>query len=116
MRYLGAALLIWIAIIHFHLWLEGYRDIPIVGVLFLGNSIAALALAIVVFVWPKRFVGMIGVAFSLATLFSLLYSINFGLFGFKESSGASFVAISIVIETMASFCLLLWWRIFPSRH
>lgn len=114
-RYLGAALLIWIAVIHVHLWLEGYRDIPIVGILFLANSVAGLALAIALLVWRKPLLGLVGVVFSLVTLFSLLYSINFSLFGFKESSGASFVTISIVIEIMASFCLLLWW-IFASRY
>ncbi len=115
-RYLGATCLVLIALIHFHLWLQGYKNIPVVGILFLLNSITATTLAVVIFVLPKRLVGLLGALFSLATLLSLIESINFGLFGFKDSSRAPFVADSIVVEVVASICLILWWRMTPSRR
>jgi hypothetical protein len=50
----------------------------------------------------------LGAAFTLGTLVALVISINIGLFGFKESAGASFVVLSLVIEAMATLVLLVW--------
>jgi hypothetical protein len=43
-----------------------------------------------------------------STLAGLIYSINFALFGFRESSGASFVFESIVLESVGTAVLLVF--------
>ena len=45
LRLACAALLAWIGYIHLHLWLEGYRQIPTDGPLFLLDAVAGFALA-----------------------------------------------------------------------
>lgn len=113
-RLICVLLLAWIGAIHLHLWVEGYREIPVVGVLFLANSVTAFLLAIALLISRRPLLGFLGAAFSLITLIFLLYSINFGIFGFEESSRASFVHLSIVIELVASSCLLFWAQISSS--
>lgn len=46
--------------------------------------------------------------FTIATLGALIVSINLGLFGFVEGSSASFVSLSIVLESAACAGLLGW--------
>ena len=43
LRLACAALLAWIGYIHLHLWLEGYRQIPTDGPLFLADAVAGFA-------------------------------------------------------------------------
>src|SRR6516162_7327326 len=43
-RLICVALLAWIGAVHLHLWLEGYRQIPTDGPLFLLDAVTGLAL------------------------------------------------------------------------
>jgi hypothetical protein len=103
-----AGLLIWVAAIHLHLWAEGYRDIPTVGPLFLADAVGGFVLAAVVLVWPRPLAGLLGAGFMISTLGGLILSLNFGLFGFRESSGASFVIETIILESVGAVVLLAW--------
>jgi hypothetical protein len=109
-----AGLLIWVAAIHIHLWTEGYRDIPTVGPLFLADAVGGFVLAAVLLVWPRPLAGLLGAGFMISTLGGLIISLNFGLFGFRESSGASFVTETIILEAVGALVLLAWtgavWR------
>ena len=87
LRLVCAGLLIWVAAIHLHLWTEGYRDIPTVGPLFLADAVGGFVLAAVLLVWPRPLVGLLGTAFMISTLGGLIVSLNFDLFGFRESFG-----------------------------
>jgi hypothetical protein len=114
LRLVCAGLLIWVAAIHLQLWTEGYRDIPTVGPLFLANAVGGFALAAVLLVWPRPLVGLLGAGFMISTLGGLIISLNFGLFGFRESSGASFVIETVILESVGALALLAWagavWR------
>jgi hypothetical protein len=109
-----AGLLIWVAAIHLHLWTEGYRDIPTVGPLFLADAVGGFVLAAVLLVWRRPLAGLLGAGFMISTLGGLIISLNFGLFGFRESSGASFVTETIILESVGAVALLTWavtvWR------
>ena len=113
-RLVCAGLLIWVAAIHIHLWFEGYRDIRNVGPLFLADAVVGFVLAAVLLVWPRPLAGLLGAGFMIATLGGLIVSFNFALFGFRESSGASFVSESIILESAGAVALLAWavvvWR------
>jgi hypothetical protein len=43
---IGAAFLVWSAVIHLELWGDGYRDISVIGPLFLAQGIDSAALAL----------------------------------------------------------------------
>jgi hypothetical protein len=44
----------------------------------------------------------------ISTLGGLVISLDFGLFGFLESSGASFVTETIILESVGAVALLAW--------
>ena len=108
LRLVCAGLLIWVAVIHLHLWTEGYRDIPTVGPLFLADAVGGFLLAAVLLVWPRPLAGLLGAGFMISTLGGLIISLNFGLFGFRESSEASFVIETIILESVGAIALLAW--------
>jgi hypothetical protein len=114
LRPVCAGLLIWVAVIHLHLWTEGYRDIPTVGPLFFADAVGGFLLAAVLLVWPRPLAGLLGAGFMISTLGGLIVSLNFGLFGFRESTEASFVIETIILESVGALALLAWtgavWR------
>ena len=102
------ALLAWIGYIHLHLWLEGYRQIPTDGPLFLLDAIAAFLLAAVLLVWPAPLAGLLAAGYTASTIGALLISLTVGLFGFRESISASYVTQSLAIETITAIALIGW--------
>jgi hypothetical protein len=103
-----AGMLAWIGYIHLHLWQEGYRHIPTNGPLFLLDAIAAFVLAAVLLAWPRPLAGLLAAGFTASTLGALLISLAVGLFGFKESISASYVVLSLVIESVTLLGLAAW--------
>jgi hypothetical protein len=108
LRFACVALLGWIGYIHLHLWLEGYRQIPTDGPLFLLDAIAGYALAAALLVRPAPLAGLLSAGYTAATLGALLTSLTVGLFGFHESLSASYVVLSLVVETITALALLTW--------
>jgi hypothetical protein len=112
-----AALLAWIGYIHLHLWLEGYRQIPTNGPLFLLDAMAGFLLAAVMLAWPRPLAGLLAAGYTASTLGALIISLTAGLFGFRESISASYVVQSLAIETITVLALLSWTALasHPSR-
>jgi hypothetical protein len=111
-----AGLLVWTGWIHLHLWLEGYRQLPTNGPLFLAAALGAFLLAAALIVLPRPVIGLLGAGFLIATIGALIISINIGLFGFKESGSASFVMLSLVIESIGAFGLMIWTVLVAARR
>jgi hypothetical protein len=108
LRLTCAALLAWIGYLHLHLWLEGYRQIPTDGPLFLLDAIAAFVLTTALLVWPRPLAGLLAVGYTVSTIGALVISLTVGLFGFHESISASFVTESLVLESITVLVLLGW--------
>ena len=108
LRLACVALLAWIGYIHLHLWLEGYRQIPTDGPLFLLDAVAGFALAAILLVWPAPVAGLMAAGYTAATLGALLISLTVGLFGFRESISASYVVLSLTIEPITALALVAW--------
>ena len=101
----GAVLLLLSAIIHLHLWSQGYKHIPTIGPLFVLQGVVGIVAALAVAVF-RRFVVLAGAAmFAIATAGGLVLSILVGLFGFRESIHAPYATSSLTIE-VAAFVLL----------
>jgi len=116
-----AALLAWIGYIHLHLWLEGYRQIPTDGPLFLLDAIAAFVLAASLLALSRPLAGLLAAGYTVSTLGALVISLTVGLFGFHESISASYVVESIIIEAITVLALMTWTvlvarRIQPPVH
>jgi hypothetical protein len=111
-----AGLLVWTGWIHLHLWLEGYRQLPTNGPLFLAAALGAFLLAATLIVLPRPVIGLLGAGFLIAAIGALVISINIGLFGFKESGSASFVMVSLVIESIGAVGLMIWAILVADRH
>jgi hypothetical protein len=108
LRLACAALLAWIGAVHLHLWLEGYRQIPTDGPLFLLDAVTGLALAALLLVRAAPLAGLVAAGYTASTLAALLISLTVGLFGFRESISASFVTQSLAIETITVLALVAW--------
>jgi hypothetical protein len=106
-RLLGAALLLVTAWIHLDLWLDGFRDIPWIGPLFVVNVVLGAGAAVAVLVAPPRWLpwaALLGGLLEIGTLGGLLLSLTVGLFGYHEVV-AGYVLPSIVVEA-AGFLVL----------
>jgi hypothetical protein len=94
----GAALLVWSGVIHLQLWFDGYRDISVIGPLFLIQGIASIALALAVVVFRRLVLLAAGAALLAATAAGLLLSAAIGLFGYTESLAVPYAKTSLVAE------------------
>jgi hypothetical protein len=102
----GAALMIWSAVIHLQLWSDGYRDISVIGPLFLAQGIGAIVIAALL-VFFRRLVLLVAGAVTLAaTAVGLLLSVHISLFGYTESLEVPYAKASLVVEFAGAAVLL----------
>ena len=102
----GAGFLVWSGVIHLELWSDGYKDISVIGPLFLVQGIASIALAaaIVAFRWLALLVA--GAVAGVSTAVGLLLTVYVGLFGYTESLTVPYATLSLAVEFTAAFVLL----------
>jgi hypothetical protein len=103
----GAGFLVWSAVIHLILWKDGYKDVSTIGPLFLVQAVLCivLALAILAFRWLALLA--LGAVTAVGTAAGLLISVNFGLFGLKDSLSVTYADLSLAVEFTAAFVLLV---------
>ena len=82
---------------------------PTIGPLFLVQGIAGITLAVVVTVSRQPLAMAGGALFALGTLAGLVLSVEIGLFGFKDSLGAPYATLSVVVESVAFVALGIAW-------
>lgn len=78
-RLLGAGLTAAMGWIHLQLWVDGFREVPVVGTLFLLNAIGAAVLAVVLLVVPVRLLSAaaaVTAVFTAGTLAGLILSLT----------------------------------------
>ncbi len=95
---LGAALMAWSGVIHLQLWSEGYRNISVIGPLFLIQGAGGIALAVVLAVFRRVGLMAAGAGMMAATAAGLLLSAGIGLFGFRESLAVPDAGSSLAAE------------------
>ena len=96
--------------IHLQLWLDGYREVPVVGMLFLLNGIGAIALATALLVAPARLLSIAAILaalFTAGTLAGLILSLTVGLFGVHESLQTPLVPATLIIESTGVLVLVV---------
>lgn len=102
----GAGFLAWSAGIHVLLWADGYKDIRVIGPLFLIQGVAGIVIAagIVALRWLALLAA--GAGAGVATAGGLLLTVYAGLFGYRESLAVPYAALSLAVEFTAAFVLL----------
>ena len=103
----GAGFLVWSAVIHLELWSDGYKDIHIIGPLFLIQGIASIALAVAVVAFRWLALLAAGAVAGVATAGGLLLSVYVGLFGYTESLAVPYATLSLAVEFTAAFLFLV---------
>ena len=84
-RMLTALAVLVSAAVHLRLWLEGYRDIGVVGPAFLVNAVAALVVAVLLLSRRHWVPGLLAAGFGASTLTAFVVSATVGLFGLHEA-------------------------------
>ncbi|WP_278237166.1 hypothetical protein [Isoptericola sp. AK164] len=99
------------AVVHLVLWSDGYRDLDVVGPLFLLNAVGGFALAVLLVVWRHWLPLVGGIAFGALTLLAFVAS---GTVGFFDVSGPlmfgrneTIAAVAEVLAVVASTVALL---------
>ena len=108
MRIAGAILLFAIGCIHLFLVLTGTGGI--LGLMFVLNAIAGIALAIGMVVLRGRLLMLdtvFGLLFSLASLFALLAALTIGLFGITERWTTALVPQTVAVDAIAVVVLAI---------
>lgn len=107
---LGAALTATMGWIHLQLWLHGYREIPVIGTLFLLNTVGSGFLLAALAAVPARLRSTttgITAVFTAGTLAGLILSLTVGLFNVHESLHTPLVPTTLVVESAGVLVLTL---------
>jgi hypothetical protein len=104
---IGAGFLVWSGVIHLILWSDGYKDISVIGPLFLVQAIGCIILAVAIV--ALRWLALIaaGAVAGVATAVGLLLTASVGLFGYTESLTVPYADLSLAVEFTAAFVLLV---------
>lgn len=112
-RMLGAAGVLASAVVHLVLWLQGYRDLDVVGPMFLLNAVGGAVLAVAIPVWRHWLPLLGGIGFGAATLAAYLLSATVGFFEVRtpfEFAGTAEV-VSAAADVLAVVgCGVALWR------
>ncbi len=117
----GGILVLLSGLIHLKLWINGgYQGISVIGPLFLAQGIAGILLAVALGLFRRLGLILAGAAYCVATAAGLLISVNFGLFGFKDSLAVPYATSSMIEEFIGGGVLLVAALAFlatrPWRH
>ena len=91
------------AYVHLKLWLDGMRDVGVVGPAFLFNAVAGVVIAVLLLTWRHWVPGFLAFGFGASTLGAFVLSTTVGLFGVKEQWVGGYVWAAAVSELV---CIL----------
>jgi hypothetical protein len=102
----GVVLLVWSGIIHVRLWADGYRDISVIGPLFIIQGVGSIVIALALGIFRRLVLLAAGAVTLAATAVGLLLSVHIGLFGYRESLAVPYAQTSLVVEFAGAAVLL----------
>jgi hypothetical protein len=88
--------------IHLYLYFDYFHRVHVVGVLFLVNAAAGLAIGAVLLVRRSRVVLLAALGYAAGTLAAFLISTRWGLFGYRETFWGSWQEAAGGIELAAA--------------
>jgi len=84
LRVLAAVAVLVSAAMHLYLWLDGYRDIEVIGPAFMLNAVGGAVIAVLVLTWSHWLPALMTLGFGASTLGAFIVSTTVGLFGVQE--------------------------------
>ena len=88
------------ALAHLRLWLDGMRDISMIGPAFMVNAIAGVVIALLLLLRRDWVPAFLVLGFGASTLGALVISSTVGLFGYHESWTGSYVWVTAIAEVV----------------
>ncbi len=110
LRYVAAAAVLTSVAIHGWLWLDGMRDVHVIGSAFLVNVVAGVVIAVLLLRWRHWLPGALTACFGLATLGAFTLASTVGLFGTQEKWAGVYVfgaATAELVAIIAGLALVL---------
>src|ERR1700760_4146617 len=107
----GAILVLLSGLVHLKLY-GSSKGISVIGTLFLAQGIVGILLALALAGFRRLWLVLGGAGFLVATAAGLLISVNFGLFGFKDSLAVPYATSSMVEEFIGGGVLVVTAVIF----
>ena len=99
-RIVTAAAALVSAAVHLILWLDGYRDIDVIGPAFLLNAVAGAVIAVLLVLWHHWIPAFLVTGFGASTLGAFVLSTTVGLFGVNEQWTGGWVLTAAVSEVV----------------
>ena len=84
MRIVGAAAVLISAAVHLYLWVDGFRDLSVIGPAFLLNAVGGAVIAVLLVTWRSWVPALLTAGFGVSTLGAFILSSTVGLFGLHE--------------------------------
>ena len=110
LRHVAAAAVLASVAIHGWLWLDGMRDVHVIGPAFLVNVVAGVVIAVLLVRWRHWLPGALAACFGLATLGAFTLASTIGLFGTHERWQGFYVfgaAVAELVAIVAGLALVL---------
>lgn len=102
----GAALVITSAVIHLHLWADGFRNIATIGPLFFAQGFIGIVLSILIALIRRVFIALVGAVFMTGTIIGLMIASHGGIFGYHTTLSAPWARTSLEVEVAAIVLLV----------
>jgi hypothetical protein len=104
---LGALLLLVSSGVHFYLYDIAYQDVATLGPLFLVQASSAIALALLLVLWPRGLVVLGAFGLMAGTIVGFILVRTLGLFGFTLTFTSGWALLTLVAESVATLVLFL---------
>ena len=99
-RIVTAAAALVSAAVHLILWIDGYRDIDVIGPAFMLNAVAGAVIAVLLVLWHHWIPAFLVTGFGASTLGAFVISATVGLFGVNEQWSGGWVLTAAVSEVV----------------
>lgn len=100
-RMIAAAAVLVSAAVHLRLWLDGFRDIHVVGPAFMVNAIAGAVIGVLLVLWRHWAPLFLAFGFGVSTLGAFVLATTVGLFGTHEHWTGNYVWAAAISEAVA---------------
>ena len=106
----GAGLAVYSCYIHLYLWGWApfpYKSIPTIGPLFLIQGISAILIGLLVVITRRFYAVFIGLGLMVLSVAALVFDIEVGMFGFKDSWQVPYATSTLVYEIVGAVVFLI---------
>jgi hypothetical protein len=107
MRVLAAAAVLVSAAVHLKIWLDGFRDLDVIGPAFALNVVAGVVIAGLLLTWRHWLPLLLAVGFGASTLGAFVIAATVGLFGVHEM-WVSTTGITAGVAEIVAILVALW--------